>query len=78
MGLNTNIDSKGNQLSLEQSDYFKDSKVVDKQGRLLVCYHGTKSDFDTFDKSKIGSNYKGFSAWGKGFYFISDETRAKQ
>lgn len=34
-------DSQGRQLSEEQQDYFRDSKVRDDQGRLLVVYHGT-------------------------------------
>lgn len=72
------LDSAGNSLSDEQVDFFKNSKVRNKQGKLMVCYHGTKKDFDTFDKSKIGSNYKGFSAWGRGFYFVSDQLKAKQ
>jgi hypothetical protein len=41
-------DSDGNELSPEQSAFFKDSKIRDKQGRLLVCYHGSRNQFDTF------------------------------
>ena len=36
-------DSMGNPLTPEQSAFFKDSKIRDSQGRLLVCYHGTKN-----------------------------------
>ncbi len=33
-------DSQGNTLSKEQQEFFKDSKVRDKEGNLLVVYHG--------------------------------------
>jgi hypothetical protein len=65
-------DSEGNPLSEEQIKFFKNSKVRDSQGRLLVCYHSSVSDFDTFDKSKIGSGLsQGKLRYGKGFYFSS-------
>lgn len=35
-------DSEGRQLSAEQREYFKDSKVVDQNGNLKVMYHGTQ------------------------------------
>ena len=34
-------DSSGRQLTTEQADYFKSSKVRDENGNLLVMYHGT-------------------------------------
>ena len=65
-------DSEGKQLSVEQQEYFKDSKVRDADGNLLVAYHVTPSDtFYEFDSSKHNSN-SGSDVWGKGFYF-SDE-----
>ena len=45
-------DSQGNELSKEQQEYFKDSKVRDKKGRLLTVYHGTKkAGFTMFAKT---------------------------
>lgn len=42
-------DGMGNPLTSEQSAFFKDSKIRDSQGRLLVCYHGTKkAGFEEF------------------------------
>ncbi len=35
------IDSEGNELTNEQQEYFKDSKVRDEDGNLLVVYHGS-------------------------------------
>ena len=42
-------DSSGRQLSSEQAEYFKDSKVRDENGSLKVMYHGTPNgDFTVF------------------------------
>lgn len=63
-------DSNGNKLTKQQREYFKDSKVVDENGNLLVMYHGTPNA--NFTKFKSGSyftqnmnyadNYKSLSA----------------
>ena len=66
-------DSAGNELTPQQSSYFKNSVVRDNRGRLLVCYHATYSDFDTFDKSKVGSGSGG--SFGSGFYFTIDNEK---
>jgi hypothetical protein len=47
--------------------WFGNSKVVDSQGRPMVVYHGTISDFDRFDRQYIGRFDKGY--YGLGFYF---------
>lgn len=60
-------DSAGRELSAEQAEYFKDSKVRDKDGNLLVMYHGTGDNFTTFDRAKIGGNFGQISDLG--FYF---------
>lgn len=49
-------DSTGRELSAEQQEYFKDSKVRDEDGNLLVVYHGTDADFTVFDASKGRAN----------------------
>ena len=43
------VDSNGRSLSEGQQEYFKDSKVVDEDGRLRVVYHGTMANFTIFD-----------------------------
>lgn len=63
-------DSLGNELSAEQKEFFKDSKVRDANGRLLVVYHGSPSKFTVFKHNKIGEHG---NAHGKGFYFTEDE-----
>lgn len=50
--------------------WFKSSKIVDKEGNPLVVYHGTKSDFHTFDYSKVGQSGR---SEGQGFYFTTDK-----
>lgn len=64
-------------IPLTETDNFKNwfgnSKVVDKNSKPLVVYHGSNRDFDTFDKNKIGSNYERDK---KGFFFTSNKNEA--
>lgn len=48
-------DSNGNKLTEQQREYFKDSKVVDENGNLLVVYHQTNNDFTVFDTNHDGA-----------------------
>ena len=50
--LNQDRDSEGNTLTEQQQKYFKDSKVRDEEGNLMVVYHGTTEEFTVFDKTK--------------------------
>lgn len=50
--------------------WFGESKVVDAEGKPLVVYHGTTSDFDTFAKSTMGRTDHGTT--GQGFYASLD------
>jgi hypothetical protein len=50
-------DNLGNELSTEQSRYFKNSKVRDRNGNLLVVHHGTYNSFDSFDAGDIGFHF---------------------
>ena len=44
------------------------NQMIDGDDKPIVFYHGSKSEFDTFDKSKIGSSTD--PGWlGEGFYF---------
>ena len=49
-------DSEGNELSEQQKEFFKDSKIRDEDGRLMVVYHGTDSKFNVFDRTKSRAN----------------------
>ena len=79
-GVNTKFslkeDSQGRELTEEQREYFKDSKAVDSEGRLLTLYHGTGAKFTVFDKAHIGENFADRGS-DLGFYFspyIEDAT----
>lgn len=43
-------DSEGNTLTKEQAEFFKESKIRDKDGNLLVMYQGASEDFTVFDR----------------------------
>lgn len=49
-------DSNGRELTKEQQEYFKDSKVRDEDGNLRVVYHGSSEDFTVFDRTKARAN----------------------
>ena len=70
-------DSEGNTLTDEQAEFFKDSKVTDKDGKLLPMYHATNADFTVFDRNKIGSSGAGHYL-GYGFNFASSDSTARQ
>lgn len=55
-------------------NWFGDSKVVDEQGKPLVVYHGTKEQFEAFDKEYIGTN---FNQDRKGFFFTNNKKSAE-
>jgi len=55
--------------------WFGDSKVVDSKGNPLVVYHGTNSDFDTFDIINSAKNMDSGTI-GKGFYFTTNPVNA--
>lgn len=56
-------DSDGKQLTNEQQEFFKDSKMRDENGNLKVMYHGSQdAGFHVFDAS--------MSDDGKSFFFV--------
>lgn len=68
-------DNKGKPLTKEQADFFAQSKCVDESGALYRVYRAGSKDYDSFDKSKIGSG-AGY-IYGKGFYFGIDRDSVK-
>ena len=65
-------DSQGRELSNQQREFFKESKVTDDNGNLLEMYHGTPySDITAFKKGKAGY-------LGPGIYLTSDKAIAKR
>lgn len=66
-------DSEGNTLSEGQAEYFKDSKMRDDDGNLLVVYHGSPAydEITTFKRGKKG--------WlGSGIYVTSRKSDAQR
>ena len=57
-----NTDSLGNTLTQEQIEYFKNSKIVNSNGNLLVCYHGSPNagfkEFNPKDNKSQFGKYK--------------------
>ena len=66
-------DSSGRELTEAQQEYFKDSKVRDEDGNLMVVYHGTTEKFFTF-KDMPSRNGR---VYGDGFYFTPDKKSAQ-
>ena len=65
-------DSEGRELSKEQQEYFKDSKVRDDQGRLITVYHSSPTaGFTVFNGEQGNGDYR-FSEYGTGITFFTD------
>ena len=72
--LSADIDNKGKKLSEEQKEYFKNSKVVDENGKLIEVYHGTGTTINEFKPEFTG---RGNDQYGSGFYFTTDKSEAE-
>lgn len=70
-------DSLNRELSPEQIEFFKDSKVRDEEGRLLVCYHGSSNKFTEFSHDFLGTASDS-GMYGDGFYFTDNIEDAKE
>lgn len=71
-------DSQGRTLSKQQQEYFKDSKILDRNGLLLTVYHGTPNEFNVFEMNNLSKNTKNAGFFGDGFYFSPDSNSARQ
>ena len=67
-------DSEGKTLTEAQAEYFKDSKIRDENGNLLVVYHGSPAKFTVFNHNKINAHG---NAHGRGFYFTEKKSFAE-
>lgn len=63
------VDSDGRKLTDEQQEYFKNSKVRDKDGRLLVMYHGTPNA--GFTQFRTGSYFTQNREYAEGYQSTS-------
>lgn len=66
-------DNNGRELSKQQQEYFKNSKIRDDKGNLLTLYHGSKNDFTIFDISESGKSNKNAKV---GFWFTTSQEGA--
>lgn len=77
------FDSEANHRRGDQVDtpafkqWFGDSKVVDKDGKPLVLYHGTAADFTVFDSSRAGKS-TGHATSAFGVFMTSDKATAER
>lgn len=67
-------DNKGRELSKQQQEYFKDSKVRDENGDLKTMYHGSNNKFNIF---KHGEAYRGSSKASVGYWFTETADGAR-
>lgn len=66
-------DSQGRELTAEQREFFRDSKITDGDGRLLALYHGTTT------YGEITKFRRGRSGWlGPGIYLASRQADAQR
>ena len=67
-------DSSGKQLTKEQQEFFKDSRVRDRDGNLLVMYHGSSSTekFTVFERRPMVNG----KVYGDGYYFTEAKNEA--
>ena len=71
---NTQLAILDNNLTEKQKSFFKNSKVVDRQGNLQPVYHASpNAEFYVFDKTKASPE----SDMGAGFYFSNQEVDAE-
>ena len=67
-------DSAGHELTEAQQEYFKDSKVRDKDGNLKPVYHGSAAVFTEFSADFMSRHG---SSEGQGFYFTDYKPMAQ-
>ena len=67
-------DSQGRKLTEAQQEFFRDSKVVDGEGRLKVVYHGSGAVFTEFSADFMSQHG---SSEGQGFYFTDNKDMAE-
>lgn len=69
------VDNTGKELTEQQREYFTESKIRDKDGKLKVMHHGSIAyGFSVFDIKKA----KSAGAYGRGFYFSDSDSHAGQ
>jgi len=62
-------DNEGNVVPSDIAIALKSSKIRTRDGRLIVCYHGTPNEFNEFKDEFISQNSGNIGWFGKGIYF---------
>lgn len=57
--------------------WFGNSKVVDENGKPLICYHGTNREFSEFKPSNIVGRSHDAGFYGDGYYFTFNTWKPK-
>ena len=71
---NTGTDNNGRELSKEQKEYFKDSKITDENGNLITIYHTTTDEVAQFNEfNPVGTPYYRFGDQVVNYYSDSKE-----
>lgn len=70
-------DNEGNQLTIDQTEFFKDSKIRDNEGNLRRVYHTTQNDFTVFDHARKGEATDGANTF-LGFFFAESPDHMSQ
>jgi hypothetical protein len=70
-------DNEGNPITQAQAEFFRESKIRDKDGNLRRVYHTTKHDFTVFDKSRKGEATDGPNTF-LGFFFAESPDHMEQ
>lgn len=53
------------------------SKILDDNGEPLVCFHGSRNTFDSFDPCTLSHNTGNDGHYGAGFYFSIEQAEAE-
>lgn len=70
-------DNEGNEVPAELAEKLRESKIRNRKGQLIACYHGTNAEFNEFKDEFISSNSGNIGWFGKGFYFTDSIKLAK-
>ena len=72
------VDSEGNIVPEELARELIGSKIRNRKGQLIVCYHGTSAEFEDFKEDFISQNSGNIGWFGKGFYFTNNAKLAER
>ena len=66
------FDNEGNAVPPEIAAALRNSKVRNRKGQLIACYHGTNAEFNQFKEEFISQSSGNIGWFGKGFYFTDN------